>query len=105
MNAYIFLSDLLKANADASYALAMAGYMKNQFEFYGVNATKRKEIFLAYKADFKLQVDNNEFWELIEKLWDDSHRECQYLAVDILRNVSKKLTSAHLPYLEKLIVN
>ncbi len=105
MNAYIFLSDLLKANADASYALAMARYMKNQFEFYGVSATKRKEIYLAYKANFKLQVDNNEFWELIEQLWDDSHRECQYLAVDILRNVSKKLTSEHLPILENLIVH
>lgn len=105
MNAYIFVSDLFMANADASYALAMARYMKNKFDFYGVNATKRKEIFLAYKANFKLQVDDNEFWELIEKLWDDSHRECQYLALDILRNVSKKLTSVHLLYLEKLIVH
>ncbi len=84
-------------------APAMQAYMKNKFSFYGVPSPLRKDILWQFKAQYVLE-NNIQFWKLIELLWQDEHRECQYFASDLLTGIVTKLKMDDVAELEKLIL-
>lgn len=80
--------------ADPSRSAAMAAYMRDQFPFLGVTATRRRQAtrrFLARDAD----------WDLVFTLFDAPEREFHYVAVDAVRRA--RLTPAGLPRLRRLV--
>ncbi|QNQ83264.1 DNA alkylation repair protein [Lactobacillus sp. PV037] len=89
-------------NQNQVQALQMKKYMRNQFDFYGYHSADRKEIYhqdlLAEKK--KKQVD----WELLERAWNDSHRELQYFVCDYLIAMKKFLKFEDLPKLRHFIL-
>ena len=56
--------DCLEARADNARALDMSKYMKNKFEFFGVGASVRNEIWKPYFKEAKKtkKID----WEFIK---------------------------------------
>jgi 3-methyladenine DNA glycosylase AlkD len=97
------LQSICIAKADAVKAVGMKSYMKNKYDFYGISAPDRKQIIKELRTKngtFSLRTAR----QLVDLLWGDTHREMQYLAVDILTPFAKKLTPDDLPMLEKLIV-
>ncbi|MBK8628277.1 MAG: DNA alkylation repair protein [Saprospiraceae bacterium] len=100
---HYFVQQLLQS-ANQDYALAMSAYMKNHFEFYGINAPMRKQIVKDARSKLVISDPNQAFWELMQQLWNDDHRECQYIAIDLMQKCSKKIGIDSLPFLEKLIV-
>lgn len=81
----------------------MQSYMKNKFSFYGVSSPLRREILKQFKTTYAVE-NNRQFWGLIELLWYDEYRECQYFASDLLSGLVRKLEMDDVAELEKLIL-
>ncbi|HMR87896.1 MAG TPA: DNA alkylation repair protein [Saprospiraceae bacterium] len=100
---YTFIISLCEKNADANRAPAMKAYMKNHFEFYGINSPLRKEMVKDIKKKYTFKNDDL-FWKLIDHLWQSDERELQYIALDLLASSASKLTKENIPTLEKMIL-
>lgn len=88
-------------NKNGQNATSMSKYMRNQFEFYGIQSKQRKllQSNLLKRAKQKMQID----WEEIYKIWNDPHREMQYFVCDYLISMKKFITYEDLPRIEKFI--
>lgn len=85
-------------------AIKMEAYMKNQFNFYGVDATQRKSIFKSHKQNFKL-LDSSQINALCSTMWEFPQREWQYLALDFLDTLQKKNNKSSIILFEELILH
>ncbi|WP_276767460.1 DNA alkylation repair protein [Gemella morbillorum] len=94
--------DCLKARADNARALDMSKYMKNKFEFFGVGASVRNEIWKPYFKEAKKtkKID----WDFIEICFKHDKRECQYTAAYYLKYMKKFLVEDDIPKLKELVL-
>mgnify|MGYP000947549114 FL=1 len=94
--------DYLEARADNARALDMSKYMKNKFEFFGVGASVRNEIWKPYFKEAKKtkKID----WDFIEICFKHEKRECQYTAAYYLKHMQKFLAEDDIPKLKKLVL-
>lgn len=88
--------------ADASRALAMRAYMRDQFEFLGI-ATPDRRTALKQIARNLRSAAPGELIVLAQELWNLPEREYQYAALDILAANWKLLPSSVLPELIALV--
>ncbi|MCK6265853.1 DNA alkylation repair protein [Vibrio sp. ZSDE26] len=88
--------------ANAENAQFMKSYLRDQFEFYGIQSGPRRA---ALKALFsKDEVPSiEELPEIIDELWAMPEREFQLVAVDLLIKLKKQLPVSMLPDLERWI--
>lgn len=99
MSKYTELIALFEQNADAAQAASMAAYMKNNFAFFGIPAPSRKQLTKELiKSEKKSKTVD---FDLIRSLYADEHRECQYVADDLLTAMQKYLTFDDVPTLEQ----
>lgn len=94
--------DCLEARADNARALDMSKYMKNKFEFFGVGAAERNEIWKPYFKEAKKtkKID----WDFIEICFKHNKRECQYTAAYYLKYMKKFLVEDDIPKLKELVL-
>ena len=94
--------DCLEARADNARALDMSKYMKNKFEFFGVGASVRNEIWKPYFKEAKKtkKID----WDFIEICFKHDKRECQYTAAYYLKYMKKFLVEDNIPKLKELVL-
>lgn len=94
--------DCLEARADNARALDMSKYMKNKFEFFGVRASVRNEIWKPYFKEAKKtkKID----WDFIEICFKHDKRECQYTAAYYLKYMKKFLVEDDIPRLKELVL-
>lgn len=94
--------DCLEARADNVRALDMSKYMKNKFEFFGVGAAERNEIWKPYFKEAKKtkKID----WNFIEICFKHDKRECQYTAAYYLKYMKKFLVEDDIPKLKELVL-
>lgn len=97
-----YIQSLFQESQNERNAQAMSAYMKNRFIFYGVKSPKRKEVLSLYWRDFKEPVGEDLF-VLFQNLWDDPHRELQYLAMDIMKKLQKHFDASSLDFFTKLL--
>jgi 3-methyladenine DNA glycosylase AlkD len=81
---------------------SMEGYMKNQFEFYGVKSPARKLVLKEIKSHIN-DFEDEEVFLLAEALWAHTKRESQYLALDLMDFKKKYWGIEYIPRVEKLI--
>lgn len=90
------------ANSDS--AAAMKSYMREQFEFYGIQSGPRRD---ALKALFN--KDNipaiEDIPQVVNELWQLPQREYQMVAVDLLIKVKNKLPLSTTSHLETWITS
>ena len=93
----------LEKNADDEKAKLMKKYMKNQFDFLGIQTPKRKEIYQAYFKEAKKTkyID----WEFIGYCWEKPYREAQYCAIDYLKVMKDVLILEDIQKIKVLLVN
>jgi len=72
----------LASHADAERAVAMSAYMRDQFPFFGVDAPTRKRLEAEFVRSVLHYADP---FSVAMELWTHPQRECQYVAVDLLR--------------------
>ena len=94
--------DCLEARADNARALDMSKYMKNKFEFFGVGASVRNEIWKPYFKEAKKtkKID----WDFIEICFKHDKRECQYTAAYYLKYMQRFLVEDDISKLKELVL-
>lgn len=74
-------------------AAEMSAYMRNLFEFAGVNAPARTEILREVSARFD-KPNQKQILQVMRTLWDMDEREFQMLAAEFLNKNKKILTAS-----------
>ncbi|NLN98503.1 MAG: DNA alkylation repair protein [Eubacteriaceae bacterium] len=96
------LFEKLIENRNRDRAVQMAAYMRNQFPFLGIDATKRRHLSKDFIRETKKTKAID--WELVATLWEEPYREMQYIAVDYLNAMKNALSPEDLKRFEKLTV-
>ena len=101
MEKYFEIKRAFEENRDDENAIAMSKYMRDMFKFYGIATPVRKSIYkeLLKKEKSSSIID----WELLDKCYEDKHREFQYFVIDYLSLVQKRLTYDDIPKIKKFI--
>lgn len=89
-------------NADRDNAVSMARYMKNNFEFYGIQAPKRKDIEKPFIKHAK--TNKSIEWNLLDLCYEDKHRELQYFVYDYLLAVKEYVCFEDIPKIREYII-
>jgi len=90
-------------SADPANAKNMKSYLRNQFDFIGMNAGVRRRLMHEFFSAFGYP-ETAELEEASLFLWELPFREYQHTALDILRKFAKKLRKEDILWIEKLIV-
>ena len=101
MDKFLEVKKRFESREDKENAIAMSRYMRDQFEFYGLPAPKRKEVYNdIIRADKKAKVVD---WEFLDKCYDDKHREFQYLVYDYLLATKRYVSFEDIPRIKDYI--
>ncbi len=100
---FVEILESLKAVANPQKAPWMKAYMRDQFEYLGVQSTASKQVFsqLLPKHNSAEEID----WGFVDACWADPNRELQYAALSYLGRNERLLDATHLPRLRELILN
>ena len=99
-----FVADRLAAAADPSKAVPMAAYMKTDMPFYGVQAAPRVPILREAVRHFP-PADRAGYRAGVLALWNGSHRENKYVAIDYARAFPRYVTLSSVPMYRRMIVD
>jgi 3-methyladenine DNA glycosylase AlkD len=92
----------LSIQANPKAALEMKQYMRNQFEFFGVNRPERAIIIKHFVKTLKAESFEVQQQVLLE-LWHTPQREAQYIALEFCKQKSIAQHSLAIPLAEQLI--
>ena len=92
---------LFREHADGRIAAEMSAYMRNMFPFLGIKTPVRRKLSGAFIKAAKKEPHID--WEFVSRCWE-LEREFQYLALDYLLAVSKRLVPEDLPRLRELVI-
>lgn len=91
------LQEVYRGHAAPGTAAAMRAYMRDQFDFLGIQSTERRELSRPFLTAAQDPIQTAlACWELPE-------REFQYFACDLLTRHAKTLTVESLPALRTLV--
>lgn len=93
-----------ESEANEKIALKQKAYMRNQFEFYGLNAVSRRtaqkpflvQAFLPPKEEFK---------QIVRILWQKPQRDYQLFAIDFAFKYAKQFEKKDIELLEYTVIN
>jgi 3-methyladenine DNA glycosylase AlkD len=97
------LQKLYREHADPLKAAPMAAYMRNQFEYLGIQTPKSTELTRLFIAEHGLP-ELVALEEIMRDLWSLPEREFQYVAVGMLSRRAKELPSDFIRVMEYLLV-
>lgn len=98
---YLELFEKLEAEKDEQQAVKMSAYMKERFPFLGLPKPKLNEIMKPYIRQAAKSQDVD--WNFIFLCWEKEYREAQYVGMEYIYSVQKKLTDHDLDKLKRLI--
>ena len=93
--------------ADSLRAKGMSNYMKQNFDFYGISSTERRNIMSEYRKEIPLPkiVTGKDLVDFMVLSWGNFPRELQYCALDIGRIYVKLLEMGDIEGIEYLITH
>lgn len=98
------LEDLFSQSANPDNAFYMKKYMKDKFEYFGIQSKTRHEITKPFlKKDTLPTIENLDV--LIRELWAKPQREFQYFGIELVEKYSKQLNKNNLPLIEFMVTN
>jgi 3-methyladenine DNA glycosylase AlkD len=84
---HISIIQALSSHNNPDKALQMKKYMKNKFEFLGIQTPLRRSILKPYIKEFK-QLSHTDQMDIIKKMFlGAEYREIQYLALDLCKYI------------------
>ena len=93
---------LLNRHRNKSNAVLMKQYMRNQFEFFGIQAVERRHLCgQCIKSNPIPQ--GHELRKVVIQLWKQPERELHYFGIELLIKSKKQLTEKDLIFFEFLI--
>ena len=94
---------VLRDNGNPEYAQKQINYMKNHFDFYGLNAP----LWLRLSKDFFEKngvFDGEDLKTFVRLCFDEPQRELHYIAIEMLQKQLKKQPEDTIFFLEELIL-
>jgi len=101
------LENLLLAfenNANPYQAERMKAYMRNLFDFYGLQKDRRVELASPFLKQLVASSDEN-IPDVVMFLWKQPHRECQYVAMEYIFKMHKEWNPETLELFEYMIAH
>ncbi|HNH26213.1 MAG TPA: DNA alkylation repair protein [Anaerolineales bacterium] len=98
------IKTLFEANANPVNAAPMKKYMRDQFEYLGIKSPQVKSLFSGYVKQNGLPPIED-LSVIVSELWNLPQREFQYLAINLLDKMEKKLPEDFIATLEHLITH
>jgi 3-methyladenine DNA glycosylase AlkD len=81
----------------------MKKYMRNQFEFLGINSPRRKELFRTFVRE-NGWPETEDMEQVCRDLYLNSHREYHYYAIEMIDRNIKRFNEASVKLFEYMIV-
>lgn len=98
---YQALIQKFQQQANPVRAVQMKHYLRDQFQFYGLQTKARKAL---YHQNLLTEKHNGQIdWTLLEAAWKDPHRELQYFVCDYLLAMKKELVFDDLQRIEQFV--
>ena len=100
-----YIKNLIKVfenNANKENAIWMKKYMRNKFEYYGIQTPQRKELAMTFFRKNGMP-EISEIDTIINDLWELPQREYQYFATTLLFKMIKDLNKRHIKLFEKMV--
>lgn len=105
MHSYVnSLKTLVEQNANPDQAAPMKKYMRDQFDYLGIKSPQLKTLFRQAIVENGLP-SFEELDTVIRELWDLPQREYQYLAINLMERLEKKLPAGTIKTLEYMITH
>jgi 3-methyladenine DNA glycosylase AlkD len=93
-----------KNNANPAIAQGQKAYLRNQFEFWGLTSTARRELQKPFFVKAYLPL-KNELHNLVKTLWLKSQREYQYFAQELAFKYIKQLEKEDIALFEFMVTH
>ncbi|HSD15299.1 MAG TPA: DNA alkylation repair protein [Flavobacterium sp.] len=104
MNFILELEKAFRENASTATAAPMEAYMKNNFPFFGIKTTPRREILKELWKTHKEEIRQNSR-AIAEELFSKNEREFHYCAIEILiKELKKNYIKDDITIIEKMII-
>ncbi len=94
----------MQNKADPERASAMARYMKNRFQYFGISSTERNLVFKPYRNPLLAFAKKGHLETILLQTWAFDQREMQYCGLEILWAARKVYTTGTIDLIEKLIL-
>jgi 3-methyladenine DNA glycosylase AlkD len=99
------IKSVFESHANPSEAQKMKKYMRDQFDYLGINSPLRGKLKAEILLDKELKDRSAEaLIPLIYELWNEDYREYQYIAMELLDRKIKSAKPEIVEHLEYLIV-
>ena len=98
------IAKLFRKNGTATRAAGAKAYMRNQFEYYGLDTTTRRTLQKKFLSE-NLLPPKSSLVEIVESCWENENREMQYFAMELFEKYKKQFTAKDLPVFEFMITN
>jgi len=98
------LASIFESQQNPAAAIKMKAYMKGKFNYYGLNAPRRKELLKPFYNELRDLIDHD-LIAFTRGCWEHPYRELQYAALDILSKRVKLLNGSHIADLEFLVTH
>jgi 3-methyladenine DNA glycosylase AlkD len=99
-----YLESALESSCNPEKGIQMKAYMKDHFEFYGIQSILRREITSDYWRTYKIR-DGKTLVEFVNACWDKKEREWQYIALDIMGKCKKYYDKDTIIFTERLLTH
>lgn len=101
MSKYLNIKQKFEENKNEKQAISMKKYMRNLFDFYGIQTPKRKALYKDFLKEEKKTKTID--WNFLDECYNDPHREFQYLVYDYLLALNDYLTYEDIPKIRKYV--
>ena len=101
MSKYLNIKQKFEENKNEKQAISMKKYMRNLFDFYGIQTPKRKALNKDFLKEEKKAKTID--WNFLDECYNDPHREFQYLVYDYLLALNDYLTYEDIPKIRKYV--
>jgi 3-methyladenine DNA glycosylase AlkD len=104
IDVYLYtLRQVLNENGDPEYAQKQINYMKNHFDFYGLNAPTWLRLSKGF-FDTHGVLDGEELKDFARLCFDEPQRELHYIALEMVQKQLKQQPEDFIDFLEELIL-
>jgi len=105
MTAFINTLELeFDKNANPKIGLEQKAYMRNQFEFYGIKATERREIQKPFFVK-EFLPKKDELDKIVIALWEKPQRDYQYFSQELAFNYVKQFEKTDIELFEYMVTH
>ncbi|SMF84912.1 DNA-7-methylguanine glycosylase [Paenibacillus uliginis N3/975] len=97
------LRNLFLKNANPFLALKMKSYMRNQFEFFGIQSPLRRELTSQFLKEYGFPHEE-QVVETITELWNMNERELQNAALQVIDMRKRKFHQEDIKLIEQITI-